>query len=294
MRSGATRWTRRLTRRPSRCQTAAHERTRTRTRLRRGRSRQAATTHRRSSRSSANVAGFVDGLLGLLFPQLSEEGDATADEIGARIALIRRDLRDLLRAARGAGPCRGDRGGVHRRPAGPVRPDPPGRRRDRRRRPGRRERRRGRLGLPGLPRDRDVPDRARAPRTTASRSCRASSPRWPTAGPGSTSTRAHDRALVLHRPRHRDRHRRDRGHRRLGEGLPGRHPGRAVGREERGRHEAPPDDRGPRGPLRERDRPRRRHRRGPRQRRRRQRLAHEQRPARTRSSTTPARSGSGT
>jgi serine O-acetyltransferase len=44
-----------------------------------------------------NVAGFVDGLLGLLFPQLSEEGDATADEIGARIALLRRDLRDLLR-----------------------------------------------------------------------------------------------------------------------------------------------------------------------------------------------------
>jgi len=44
-----------------------------------------------------NVAGFVDGLLGLLFPQLSEEGDATADEIGARIALIRRDLRELLR-----------------------------------------------------------------------------------------------------------------------------------------------------------------------------------------------------
>lgn len=43
-----------------------------------------------------SVAGFVDGLLGLLFPQLSEEGDATADEIGARIALIRRDLRDLL------------------------------------------------------------------------------------------------------------------------------------------------------------------------------------------------------
>jgi len=44
-----------------------------------------------------DVAGFVDGLLGLLFPQLSEEGDATADEIGARLALIRRDLRDLLR-----------------------------------------------------------------------------------------------------------------------------------------------------------------------------------------------------
>ena len=44
-----------------------------------------------------SVSGFVDGLLGLLFPQLSEEGGATADEIGARLALIRRDLRDLLR-----------------------------------------------------------------------------------------------------------------------------------------------------------------------------------------------------
>ena len=44
-----------------------------------------------------DVAGFVDGLLGLLFPQLSEEGDASADEIGARLALVRRDLRDLLR-----------------------------------------------------------------------------------------------------------------------------------------------------------------------------------------------------
>ncbi len=44
-----------------------------------------------------SVAGFVDGLLGLLFPQLSEEGDATADEIGARLALIRRDLRDLMK-----------------------------------------------------------------------------------------------------------------------------------------------------------------------------------------------------
>ncbi len=44
-----------------------------------------------------NVAAFVDGLLGLLFPQLSEEGAASADEIQARLSLVRRDLRDLIR-----------------------------------------------------------------------------------------------------------------------------------------------------------------------------------------------------
>jgi len=44
-----------------------------------------------------NVAAFADGLLGLLFPQLSEEGDATDEEIQARLSLVRRDLRDLLR-----------------------------------------------------------------------------------------------------------------------------------------------------------------------------------------------------
>lgn len=43
------------------------------------------------------VAGFADDLLGLLFPQLSEEADATAEEIQARLSLIRRDLRDLVR-----------------------------------------------------------------------------------------------------------------------------------------------------------------------------------------------------
>ncbi len=44
-----------------------------------------------------NVASFVDTLLGLLFPQLSDEGAASADEIQARLSLIRRDLRDLVR-----------------------------------------------------------------------------------------------------------------------------------------------------------------------------------------------------
>ena len=43
-----------------------------------------------------NVAAFADELLGLLFPQLSEEGDATAEEIQARLSLVRRDLRALL------------------------------------------------------------------------------------------------------------------------------------------------------------------------------------------------------
>jgi serine O-acetyltransferase len=48
------------------------------------------------------VATFLDDLLGLLFPQLSEEGAATADEIQARLALVRRDLRDLARPLDGA------------------------------------------------------------------------------------------------------------------------------------------------------------------------------------------------
>lgn len=48
-----------------------------------------------------NVASFVDGLLGLLFPQLSEEGAAAADEIQARLSLVRRDLRDLVRPLEG-------------------------------------------------------------------------------------------------------------------------------------------------------------------------------------------------
>lgn len=43
-----------------------------------------------------NVAAFVDGVLGLLFPQLSEESGATAEEIQASLTLVRRDLRELL------------------------------------------------------------------------------------------------------------------------------------------------------------------------------------------------------
>ncbi|HEX9043507.1 MAG TPA: serine O-acetyltransferase [Candidatus Limnocylindrales bacterium] len=48
------------------------------------------------------VATVLDDVLGLLFPQLSEEGAATADEIQARLALVRRDLRDLVRPLHGA------------------------------------------------------------------------------------------------------------------------------------------------------------------------------------------------
>jgi len=43
-----------------------------------------------------DVGAFVDGLLGLLFPQLAEEGTATAEEIQARLSLLRRDLRELV------------------------------------------------------------------------------------------------------------------------------------------------------------------------------------------------------
>jgi serine O-acetyltransferase len=44
-----------------------------------------------------SVAAFLDTLLGLLFPQLSDEGAASADEIQARLSLVRRDLRSLVR-----------------------------------------------------------------------------------------------------------------------------------------------------------------------------------------------------
>jgi serine O-acetyltransferase len=50
-----------------------------------------------------NVAAFVDGLLGLLFPQLAEDGAATAEEIQARLSLLRRDLRDLVSPFAGSG-----------------------------------------------------------------------------------------------------------------------------------------------------------------------------------------------
>lgn len=43
-----------------------------------------------------DVAAFADELLGLLFPQLSDEDGATPEEIQARLSLVRRDLRNLI------------------------------------------------------------------------------------------------------------------------------------------------------------------------------------------------------
>lgn len=41
------------------------------------------------------VAAFVDGLLGILFVQLSDDSAASADDLSARLTLLRRDLRAL-------------------------------------------------------------------------------------------------------------------------------------------------------------------------------------------------------
>jgi serine O-acetyltransferase len=43
-----------------------------------------------------DVAAFADGLLGILFPQLSDDAGATPDELAARLILARRDLRRLV------------------------------------------------------------------------------------------------------------------------------------------------------------------------------------------------------
>jgi serine O-acetyltransferase len=43
-----------------------------------------------------DVAAFADGLLGILFPQLSDDALATSDELAARLILARRDLRRLV------------------------------------------------------------------------------------------------------------------------------------------------------------------------------------------------------
>ena len=43
-----------------------------------------------------DVAAFVDGLLGLMFAQLSDDATATADDLAARLVLVRRDLRRLV------------------------------------------------------------------------------------------------------------------------------------------------------------------------------------------------------
>jgi serine O-acetyltransferase len=43
-----------------------------------------------------DVAAFADELLGILFPQLSDDALATPDELAARLVLVRRDLRRLV------------------------------------------------------------------------------------------------------------------------------------------------------------------------------------------------------
>jgi serine O-acetyltransferase len=43
-----------------------------------------------------DVAAFADGLLGILFPQLSDDASATPDDLAARLILARRDLRRLV------------------------------------------------------------------------------------------------------------------------------------------------------------------------------------------------------
>jgi serine O-acetyltransferase len=43
-----------------------------------------------------DVGAFLDGLLGVLFPQLSEDAAATVDDLEARLVLLHRDLRNLL------------------------------------------------------------------------------------------------------------------------------------------------------------------------------------------------------
>jgi len=53
-----------------------------------------------------DVAAFADELLGLLFPQLSDDAAATAVDLSARLVLARRDLRRLVEPL--AGPERAD------------------------------------------------------------------------------------------------------------------------------------------------------------------------------------------
>jgi serine O-acetyltransferase len=50
-----------------------------------------------------DVAAFADVLLGLLFAQLSDDGAAAADDLSARLILVRRDLRRLVEPLTGSG-----------------------------------------------------------------------------------------------------------------------------------------------------------------------------------------------
>ncbi len=54
-----------------------------------------------------DVASFMDGVLGVLFAQLSDDAAAGADDLEARLILLRRDLRALV--APSAGPAEAER-----------------------------------------------------------------------------------------------------------------------------------------------------------------------------------------
>ena len=49
-----------------------------------------------------DVASFVDAVLGVLFAQLSDDAAADADDVAARLVLLRRDLRRLIEPLAGA------------------------------------------------------------------------------------------------------------------------------------------------------------------------------------------------
>ena len=226
-----------------------------------------------------DVAAFADVLLGILFAQLSDDGAATTDDLSARLILVRRDLRRLVEPL--AGPEQTDAvvagfaaalPGIHERLVLDAEAicagDPAAESVD--------EVIAAYPGFLAIAIHR-IAHEIRRPRRPD-----------PAAPPGGGRPHADrhrhppgrdDRPPLLHRPRHRRGGRRDGRHRRRRQALPGRHAGRPLGGQERGRHEAPPDDRRPGRHLRQRHRPRRRHRHRRRQRRGRQRLPHQQRAA---------------
>lgn len=61
------------------------------------------TTHARIYPLKRDVAAFADALLGVLFPQLSDDALATPDDLAARLVLVRRDLRRLVEPLTGGG-----------------------------------------------------------------------------------------------------------------------------------------------------------------------------------------------
>jgi len=61
------------------------------------------TAHGRIYPLKRDVAAFADALLGILFPQLSDDALATPDDLAARLVLVRRDLRRLVEPLTSAG-----------------------------------------------------------------------------------------------------------------------------------------------------------------------------------------------